>query len=246
MNIGIIVQTRMGSTRLPGKVLMNADQKNLMLDYSINQMKSSKNIHKIIIATTDLERDNVIETFCKKNNVDVYRGSEKNVLDRHYKCAKKFSLSHIIRIPSDKPLIDPQIIDLVIETFTSNQFDYVANFGVIQKNSELVLNSTFPSGTEVEMMSFNALENAWKNAITDDDKEHVTPYIYLNPEKFKIKIINQDENLSHLRWSLDYEKDLFVIREIIKNIPKRPILMTDIVQFLNQNPEIKNLNKIET
>jgi len=244
MTVGIIVQTRMGSTRLPGKVLMNADEVNLMLDYSINQLKHCKYSDKLIIATTDLERDDIIEKHCKKLNIDVFRGNEQDVLDRHYQCAKKFSLSHILRIPSDKPLIDPQIVDLVIQNFNSNEFDYMANFGVVKKDGKLFHNSTYPSGTEVEMMSFDTLEKAWKDANTLDEREHVTPYIYLHPEKFKIKILNLKQNLSHLRWSLDYESDLVVLREIIKNIQKRPIFMNDIIEFLNKNPEIGKLNKI--
>ena len=122
MKIGIIVQTRMGSTRLPGKVLMKADETNLMLDYSINQLKHCKNSHKIIIATSSLKRDDPIEKHCKNLNIDYFRGDERDVLDRHYQCAKKFSLSHIVRIPSDKPLIDPQIVDSIIDFFKINDF----------------------------------------------------------------------------------------------------------------------------
>tara|TARA_B100000029_G_scaffold101250_1_gene91540 strand:- start:312 stop:1052 length:741 start_codon:yes stop_codon:yes gene_type:complete len=243
MKIGIIIQTRMGSTRLPGKVLMNADQNDLMIDYTINQLKNCKSCDKLIIATSNLERDDPIVNYCKSKDVDIFRGDEQDVLDRHYLCAKKFSLSHVIRIPSDKPLIDPQIVDLIIKTFISSNYDYVANFGVIKKNNELILDSTYPSGTEVEMMSFDALETAWKNAKTSDEREHVTPYIYLNPEKFNIKILHLNSNLSNLRWSLDYEKDLKVIREIIKNISDRPILMNDIINFLNNNPEIRYYNQ---
>jgi len=223
--------------------LMNADPNNLMINYTINQLKNCKISNELIIATSNLERDDVLAKYCESQNVNVFRGDEKDVLDRHYQCAKKFSLSHIIRIPSDKPLIDPQITDLIINTFLSNDYDYIANFEVIKKNNKLIFNSTYPSGTEVEMMSFNALEIAWKNAKTPDEREHVTPYIYLNPEKFHIKILHHDSNLSNLRWSLDYERDLTVIREIIKNIPHRPILMDDIIKFLNDNPNIRDYNQ---
>ncbi len=155
MKIGIILQTRMGSSRLPGKVLMKADETNLMLDYSINQLKHCKNSDKIIVATSNLERDDPIEEHCKTLNMDFFRGDEQDVLDRHYQCAKKYSLSHIVRIPSDKPLIDPQIVDSIIDFFKENDFDYVANFEIIQKNNSLIFNSTYPSGTEVEIFSFN-------------------------------------------------------------------------------------------
>ncbi len=245
MKIGIIVQTRMGSTRLPGKVLMKADENNVMLDYSINQLKNCNNFDELVIATSKLERDDKIEEHCKSIQIDCFRGDESDVLSRHYLCAKKYSLTHIVRIPSDKPLIDPQIVDMIINFFIKNQFDYVANFEVYEKDGTLEFNSTYPSGTEVEMFTFDALENAWKNAVKKDEREHVTPYIYLNQKKFKIKIIHQENNLSDLRWSLDYENDLLVIREIIKNIDGRPILMHQIIDFLENNPKIKNYNKFQ-
>jgi spore coat polysaccharide biosynthesis protein SpsF len=244
MKIGIIVQTRMGSTRLPGKVLMKADETNLMLDYSINQLKYSKNSDKIIIATSNLKRDDPIEEHCKNLNIDYFRGNEQDVLDRHYQCAKKFSLSHIVRIPSDKPLIDPQIVDSTIEFFKENIFDYVANFEIIQKDNSSIFNSTYPSGTEVEVFSFNALEIAWKNAKTSDEREHVTSHLYLNPKIFKLKYIQQLENLSHFRWSLDYKNDVHLIREIIKRISNRPILTNDIIKLLDNNPQLYKINKI--
>ena len=243
MTVGIIIQARMGSTRLPGKVLMNADKTDTMLDYSIAQLKKCQYVDKIIIATSILERDDVIEQHCKNMGIDVFRGSEKDVLDRHYQCAKTFSLSTILRIPSDKPLIDPKIVDLVIQNFDSDKFDYIANFQVTEENGSLVYRSTYPSGTEVEIMSLETLEKTWNEATTLDEKEHVTPYVYLNPDKFKIKILDLEQDLSGYRWSLDYENDLKVIREIIKNIQNRPIITKDIIEFLKKNPNIVEMNK---
>jgi len=243
MKIGIIVQTRMGSTRLPGKVLMKADETDLMLDYSINQLKNCKYHDKIIIATSNLQRDDPIAKHCENLDVEIFRGDEQDVLDRHYKCAKKFSLSHIVRIPSDKPLIDPQIVDSMTKLFIDNNFDYLANFEMTQKNNSSVFNSTYPSGTEVEVFSFDALELAWKDAKTADEREHVTPYLYSNPDKFKIKNIQQPKDLSHYRWSLDYENDMYLIREIIKRISSRPILMDNIIQLLEDNYELYRINK---
>ena len=234
----------MGSIRLPGKVLKKADETNLMLDYSINQLKHSKNSDMIIIATSNLKRDDPIEEHCKNLNIDYFRGDEQDVLDRHYQCAKKFSLSHIVRIPSDKPLIDPQIVDSIIEFFKENDFDYVANFEIIQKDNSSIFNSTYPSGTEVEIFSFNTLEMAWKNAKTSYEREHVTPHLYLNPKNFKLKHIQQSKNLSHFRWSLDYENDMYLIREIIKRISNRPILTNDIIKLLDDNPQLYKINKI--
>ncbi len=244
MKIGIIVQTRMGSTRLPKKVMIKADKSNVMLDYSLNQLTNCKRHHSLIVATTNLSRDDPIIDFCKTKNIEFFRGDENDVLDRHYLCAKEFSLTHIVRIPSDKPLIDPFIVDSIINFFISSEFDYVANFAVTQKNGFQKLVSTYPSGTEVEMFTFDALEEAWKNSTTTDEREHVTPYIYFNPEKFKIKILNLKNNMSNLRWSLDYENDVLLIREIIKKIENRPILMENIIDLLEKNPDLIKINQL--
>jgi len=244
MTVGIIVQSRTGSSRLPAKVMMKADDKSLMIDYVINQLKHSKLHDDIVIATTNLQRDDVIFNHVSNQNISCFRGDEKNVLERHYQCAKKYAFSTIVRIPSDKPLIDPTIVDSVIEKFSSNKFDYVANFGVIKENNEFVVNTTYPSGTEVEMFSFEALEIAWKNATGSEEREHVTPYIIVHPEKFRIHTINLLKDFSNLRWSLDYQNDLKLIREIIAKIKNRPILMNDIISLLENEPELKEINRV--
>ena len=200
MTVGIIVQTRTGSSRLPAKVMMKADDESLMIDYVINQLKHSKLHDQIVVATTNLKQDDVIFDYVTNRNILCFRGDEKNVLDRHYQCAKKYAFSTIVRIPGDKPLIDPTIVDSVIEKFSSNKFDFVANFGFIKKNNEFILDSTYPSGTEVEMFSFEALQTAWKNATTSYEREHVTDYIYLHPEKFKIHTINLLKDFSDFRY----------------------------------------------
>ena len=237
MTVGIIVQTRTGSTRLPGKVMMKADDKLLMVDYVINQLKHSKLHDEIVIATTDLKQDDVIFDYVTNRNIPCFRGDEKNVLERHYQCAKKYAFSTIVRIPSDKPLIDPTIVDSVIEKFQSNSYDYISNFSVDVNDNDRFIPS-YPSGTEVEIFSFTALETAWKNASSEDEKEHVTPYIYSNPEKFKIFTFKSEKNLSQFRWALDYENDLKLIRIIISKIQKRPILMNDILELFEQEPAL--------
>ena len=241
MTVGIIVQTRTGSTRLPGKVMMKADDKLLMVDYVINQLKHSKLHDEIVIATTDLKQDDVIFDYVTNRNIPCFRGDEKNVLERHYQCAKKYAFSTIVRIPSDKPLIDPTIVDSVIEKFQSNSYDYISNFSVDVNDDDRLI-SSYPSGTEVEIFSFAALETAWKNATSEHDKEHVTPYIYTQPEKFKIFTLKSEKNLSQFRWALDYENDLKLIRSIISKITKRPILMNDILELFEQEPDLTKIN----
>jgi len=223
----------MGSKRLPGKVLLNLDNENPALYYSIKQLQSTKLLDKIVVATTDLPEDDQIIEYVKKLGVDYFRGNSENVLDRYYNCAKKYSFTTIVRIPADKPLIDPEIVDNIIEKYNSNSYDYVNNF----------LNFTFPSGSEVEVFSFNSLEKAWKEATSDYDKEHVTPYLYNNKNKFKIYDVKLNENLSHLRWALDWPEDLELIRIIISKIKKRPILLKDIIELFKINPSLVEINK---
>jgi len=241
MTVGIIVQCRTGSSRLPAKVMMKADDEFLMIDYVINQLKHSKLHDEIVVATTNLKQDDVIFDYVTNRNIPCFRGDEKNVLDRHYQCAKKYAFSTIVRIPSDKPLIDPTIVDSVIEKFQSNSYDYISNFSVDVNDNHRFIPS-YPSGTEVEIFSFAALENAWKNATSEHDKEHVTPYIYSNLEKFNILTLKSEKDLSQFRWALDYENDLKLIRIIISKIQKRPILMNDILELFEQEPDLTKIN----
>jgi spore coat polysaccharide biosynthesis protein SpsF len=231
-NIGCIIQARLGSKRLQKKVLRLLDEKNTVLDYVLNQTQSSKLLKKIIIATTILDEDIEIVDFAKKHNVDYFQGSSDDVLDRYYKCAKKFSLSKIVRITSDCPLIDPQIIDDAITIFESNLYDYVGNTHPL----------TFPVGIAVEVFTFNALENAWQNAKLPSEREHVTPYL-LNPiKKFRTFNIKNTKDLSFIRITLDRINDLKFIKFIISKIKKRPILMNDVLNFVTEYPESLKIN----
>lgn len=233
MTTGCIIQARMGSTRLPGKVLMKLDEKNTVLDFVVQQTEHCKNIKKIIIATTNLKEDDVIEIFAKNKNILCFRGNPSDVLDRYYQCAKLYSLSIIVRITADNPLIDPTIMEKVITEFQSRSCDYVSN-AVIR---------SFPYGTETEVFSFNALEKAWNNAKNDNEREHVTPYFYNNHEKFRIYHVENQKNLSSLRWTIDQIEDFILVKNIISKIKKSPILMTDIVNLLTKEPELFDINK---
>ena len=232
MTIGCIVQTRMGSTRLPGKVLREVSKGRPVLHYVINQLKYCKSFEKLIIATSTLPEDDKIVEFCIDNSVNYFRGDSKNVLERHYKCAEKFSLSTIIRMPSDKPLLDPEVVDKVVNTFNTNSYDYVANF----------LPPTFPSGTEVEIFSFDSLKKAWEKAMLSSEKEHVTEYIYNHRDDFRIFNVVNSENLSNFRWAVDRIEDLRLVRKIVSRIPKSPILIKDILELFKNEPSLIEIN----
>jgi len=234
--IGCIIQARMSSIRLPGKVMMKVENENTMLDCVINQLQNSKEIKNIVIATTDQEEDDVIAKFAKNRAIKYFRGSKKDVLDRYYQCAKKFNFSEIIRITSDNPLIDYEIVDTVVEHFKSNNYDYISNRSTFQGFS------TYPSGYDVEVFTFSALENAWKNAKLPSEREHVTPYFYKNKEIFRQTSIENSEDHSRFRCTVDTKYDLELIQKIYSNIKKRPILLSDVIKLFKANPELVKIN----
>lgn len=233
MTIGVIIQARMGSTRLPGKVLMKLDEQNTILDFILNQLKHCATIDKIVVATTILKEDNVIENMLKKHDVECFRGSPSDVLDRYYQCAKIHSFSTIVRITGDCPLIDPNVVDKIVTKFKSNVYDYISNAVV----------RSFPYGLDTEIFSFNALETAWNLAKKDFEREHVTPYIYTDKKRFKIFNYKNQKNLSAFRCTVDEIEDLVLIRNIIAKIQKRPILMEDIVDLLTKETTLTTINK---
>jgi len=232
MMVDCIIQARMGSSRLPGKVLMKVDSKNTILDSMINQLKYSKLIDRTIIATSKKMEDDVIEDFCKKNSLNYFRGSEKDVLDRYYQCAKKFESKIIVRMPADKPLLDPTVVDKVVDEFNKNNYDYITTF----------LPSTFPSGTDVEIFSFSALEKAWNESNLPSEREHVTPYIHRNPKKFKISNFKNDIDLSKFSWAVDEKDDLSLVQKIVSRVNHEPILINDILTILENEPKLFEIN----
>ncbi len=228
-----IIQARIGSTRLPGKVMQKIDNNYTVLDYVIQQLKSSKKIEKIVVATTNLNEDDVICNHLFSKNIEFYRGSSKDVLDRYYNCAKKFLANTIIRITGDNPLIDPNIIDLVVDEYKNHQCDFATN----------TLLRTFPYGTEVEVFSFETLEKAWKNSKLPSEREHVTPFIRNNKNGFNLINTEYQEDLSHLRYTVDRIEDLKLVKEIVKNIPNRPILLKHILNLYKTKSKIFKINE---
>lgn len=235
----VIVQARMGSTRLPNKVLLDIEGEPTLWRV-INRLSYTKTVDEIIIATTESPSDDAIENFAKENGIKYFRGSENDVLDRYYQCAKNHQADTIVRITADCPLIDPRVVDKIVGFFKEHQdiYDYVSN----------VIPPTFPDGLDTEVFSFSALEKAWKEAKYTSEREHVTAYIYKNPNKFKLYNITNDIDYSALRWTLDTENDLIFIREVYKMLGKdnEIFYMEDVIQLLNKNPELKNINSDNT
>lgn len=229
-----IIQARMGSSRLPGKTLVDILGKPLLY-HIVQRIKASKYIDEIIIATTTESIDQAIVKFAKENDLLFYMGSVNDVLDRFYNASIRVNADIVVRITADDPFKDPVIIDKVITyLITHPELDYASN----------TIKPTYPEGLDVEVLRFNALKNAYENAKLRSEREHVTPYVWKNPEKFNIANIENDKDLSYYRWTLDYEEDLEFVRKVYSGIYKGEVfLLDDILFFLKENPHISNLNK---
>ncbi len=236
MKIVAIVQARIGSTRLPGKVMKPILGKPVIL-WDIDRISSSMLIDETVIAIPYGEENDIIESTIRQynNKIAVARGSENDVLDRYYKAAVQAKADIVIRITSDCPLIDPTIIDKVIEEFLNNRCDYCSN----------TLELTYPRGMDTEIFTFNALEKTWEEAKEDYEREHVTPYIREHPDIFKQYNVSNEENLSHLRLTLDTPEDLELITEIYHHLhpTKKMFLLKDIQELFDKQPDLIKINE---
>ena len=233
--IAAIIQARMGSSRLPGKIMLSACGKSLLY-HLLERVKKSKKLEKIIIATTTEPEDDVIVNFCKSEKIDFFRGSKNDVLSRYYETAKKFSVDIIVRLTSDTPLIDPNVIDKVISAYENEHSDYVSNFFPLPR--------TYPEGYNVEVFPFKILEKTNFEATKPSDREHVTTYISMQPNLFKIFRVDNETDYSKYRFTLDYEDDYKLIKKIYEILyEKTPFFsLNDIVSLVEKNPELLNLN----
>lgn len=235
----IIIQARMTSTRLPGKILKTIQGKPL-LSYQIDRLKKVQNINDIIIATTENQEDDILVDFCHKHSLKFYRGSENNVLERYFKTALKYKSDIICRITSDCPVIDPEVSTNTISLLQNHlsQLDYVANFnGSIKR--------TFPRGLDTEVFTFKALKKTYQEASEPPDLEHVTSYIYRHPKKFRLGFFHNDNDYSHYRLTVDTKEDLDLATKIISNLyPKKPNFnLSDMVELLKKHPDWEKINQ---
>lgn len=234
MKVGVIIQARMGSTRLPGKIMKEVMGKPL-LEYQIERVKRAKTIDEIIIATTTKKADNQIAEFCEQLSIPCYRGSEEDVLARYYEAATKYKVDIIVRITSDCPVIDPEVIDRVVDKYQDGNYDYVSN----------TIERTFPRGMDTEVFSYATLKQMYNEANQSIEREHVTPYLYLNPDRFKIGNYSNEDNHGFLRLTVDTQEDFLLIEDIFINLySKNPkFKLKDLVYYLVElHPEKQNIN----
>lgn len=238
MKVVCLVQARVGSTRLPGKILKEICGKTI-LHHEIDRLKKCKEIDEIVIATTDKEDDDKIVNVAKKLSVKYFRGSENDVLSRFYYSAKENNADIIVRVTSDCPCIDFEILDKMLiyfkDKYKEKQIDYLSN----------TINRTYPRGYDIEIFTFSALEKSYINAEKEYEREHVTPYIYDKTNNFlKLSFENKDD-YSEYRVTLDTIEDFIVIKNIFENLYyKNPYFkLNDVVQYLNNNLHIVDINK---
>ena len=238
MKVVCLVQARVGSTRLPGKILKEICGKTI-LHHEIDRLKKCKEIDEIVIATTDKEDDDKIVNEAKKLSVKYFRGSENDVLSRFYYAAKENNADIIVRVTSDCPCIDFEILDKMLiyfkEKYKEKQVDYLSN----------TIKRTYPRGYDIEIFTFSALEKSYINAKKEYEREHVTPYIYDKTNNFlKLSFENKDD-YSEYRVTLDTIEDFIVIKNIFENLYyKNPYFkLNDVVQYLNDNLHIVDINK---
>lgn len=231
----ILIQARMGSTRLPGKHLKEVLGKPL-IGYLLERLRRVRNADAIVLATTTNPLDDALVDFSKKNHLPYFRGSEEDVLDRFYQCAKTNAADVIVRITGDCPLIDPAVIDLVIEHYLKNRasLDYVSN---TEKR-------TFPRGFDVEVFSFESLQKVASEAGKPEEREHVTPYYYRHPDLFRIGSVTRPVDESRYRWTVDTQDDFKLISTVLENIyPEKPnFTFNDLLELFQRHPDWIKIN----
>ncbi len=233
-----VVQARLSSTRLPGKVMLPILGKPLLIQM-LERVKAAKLVDKIVIATSTNKDDDVIEKLCAEHGFTCFRGHFTDLLDRHYKATLEFDAEAVAKIPSDCPLIDPQVIDKVFKFYLDNidKYDFVSNLHP----------ATYPDGNDVEIMSYSALKTTWKKATKDFEREHTTPYIWENPDMFRIGNVvwetGKDFSTTE-RWTIDYEEDYLFLKRIYEELyPVNPTFsLNDILNLLDEKPEIRKIN----
>lgn len=236
MKVGALIQARMSSTRLPGKVLKDINGRP-MISYMIERVRSARSIDDVIVITSLDSSDDPIEEFCKKEGVSCYRGSLDDVLDRYYQASKQFRIDVIARLTGDCPIIDPQIIDAVVSSYIEGAYDFVGN--------TIPPSWTVPEGMDVEVFSCANLERAWKETKKISDREHVTFYFWQNPDMFSIHRFNIEEDYSRYRLAVDYPNDFQLMQSIITALysPTHCFSMYDIVAYLDAHPSLAELNQ---
>ncbi len=233
MNAVAIIQARMGSTRLPGKVLADIHGQPL-IGRLVDRMRSVPELREVIVATTTNPEDDVLAEWLEAYGVPVYRGSSDDVLDRYYQCALLHPAEFIVRVTADDPLKDPALVAQALALCASSpEIDYASN----------TLTPSFPEGLDIEVVRWRALERAHREARLPSEREHVMPYIWTHPERFVLRNFGMKPNLSEWRWTVDKPADLELVREIFGHFRDKPLVgYQEVIAWIDGHRELLNIN----
>jgi spore coat polysaccharide biosynthesis protein SpsF len=229
-----IIQARMGSTRLPGKVLMDLGG-DTVLAHGVQRLRRADRVDHVVVATTAGSRDDAIVSECSRLGAGFFRGSEADVLDRYYQAALAFHAGVVVRITSDCPLIDPGLVDEVVELRRREGADYASN----------CLLRRYPRGLDTEVFTVEALERTWRQADKAYQREHVTPYMVEHPERFKLASSVAPSDYSHYRWTVDTPQDLQLLREIYARFPGEAHFdWRAVIEVMEREPQLAEINSM--
>jgi spore coat polysaccharide biosynthesis protein SpsF len=233
MKVVAIVQARMGSTRLPGKVLLDLAGEP-MLSRVVRRLRRAQRVDEVVIATTTESRDDALADFCQQCGIACFRGSETDVLDRYYRAAQAHQATAVVRITSDCPFIEPEIVDRVIAELGEGDVDYASNVAAPR---------TFPRGLDIEAFSWKTLERIWQEDRNPAWREHVTLSIHKQPALFRTRDVRHDTDLSHLRWTVDTPEDFAFASRVYESFGDDAFSWRDVLAMLEQHPEWTALNQ---
>lgn len=232
-----IIQARMSSSRLPGKALLDLGGRSVT-SRMVERVKLAASLQKVVVATTVDPSDDPLEAACRAENIDVFRGSLPDVLDRYYQAAQKYQADVVVRLTGDCPLIDPVLIDEVVYELLEREVDFACN------RLPPPFSRTYPIGLDVEACTFAALERAWREATEKKDREHVLPYLYEIEGRFKVLQLDYKEDLGSMRWTLDTPEDYALLQEVLRRLNGRnDFSWLDVLQLFRQDPSLAVINR---
>jgi spore coat polysaccharide biosynthesis protein SpsF len=233
MNVVAIIQARMGSTRLPGKVLRDIAG-DTMLARVVRRAQLARSLSAVVVATSVAPSDDAIVAECARLGVPVFRGHEQDVLDRYWQAACAHQADVVVRITADCPLVDPGVVDQVVAAFRDARPDYASN----------VLERTYPRGLDTEVMALATLEQTWREADRPYQRAHVTPYIYQNPDRFRLLSVRADADYSAYRWTVDTPEDLAFVQAVYARLRDKPAApWTVVLTLLTGEPDLAEMNR---
>ncbi len=231
-----IVQGRMASSRLPDKILKDIQGKP-MLAWVVDQARKAKRIDQVAVATTSDPSDDPVEVYCQAHAIPCYRGSMHDVLDRFYQAARQFQADTVVRFTADCPLLDPALVDHVLDEFFKAGADFAAN------RLPPPFTRTYPIGLDTEVATFAALERTWKEATAQHDREHVMPYLYEVEGRFKVVRVENEQDYGWMRWTVDTPADLELIRQVAARLQGKPdFTWLDVLAIFKREPELAQIN----